>query len=61
MSTDDVTHLCLVVAVAPRGDILRLEDEGGGAVGHGLGEAEHEVLPLPVRDILLADGVENSV
>ena len=51
----------VVLVVALGGNVLSLQHQGGGAVGHGLGEAEDKVLPLPVAGVLLPDGVEDPV
>ena len=36
-----------VLVLALAGHILGLEDEGGRVVGHGLGQTQQQVLPLP--------------
>jgi hypothetical protein len=36
-----------VLILALAGDILGLENEGGGVVRHSLGQAQQQVLPLP--------------
>ena len=57
-----VTHPVLVVLIiALRGNVLGLQDQGCSAVGHSLGQPQHQVLPLPVAGVLLPDGVEDPV
>ena len=43
------------------GHVFGLQNEGSGGIGDGLCEAEEDVLPLLLDDLLFSDRVEDSV